>query len=204
MSTKEKILREALSQFADKGYSAVNLADIAAAVGIKTPSLYKHYKSKQDIFDSCVEMVSRRMMDIRNELHLPYSQEATFTYQETEEAQLLRIANALFLFFWKDETASRFRRMLLNERYHNEVLNKLYESLFIDGAIAHEERIFAELVTAGTLVKVDPHILAVRFYSPIYFLLQKFDMRPNDEAIALGELDDMVRDFCRMYKVKGV
>ncbi|WP_261797230.1 TetR/AcrR family transcriptional regulator [Candidatus Stoquefichus massiliensis] len=29
---------------------AVSVAQIADAVGIKVPSLYKHFKSKQDIF----------------------------------------------------------------------------------------------------------------------------------------------------------
>ena len=55
MSTKDRILSEALILFAEKGYSAVFVNDIADAVGIKAPSLYKHYKGKQDIFDSCVQ-----------------------------------------------------------------------------------------------------------------------------------------------------
>ena len=52
MTTKQKILNEALTLFSEKGYSAVYVSDIADAVGIKAPSLYKHYKSKQEIFDS--------------------------------------------------------------------------------------------------------------------------------------------------------
>ena len=48
MNTKDKILNEALKLFSQKGYSAVHLSEIAKAVNIKTPSLYKHYKSKQD------------------------------------------------------------------------------------------------------------------------------------------------------------
>ena len=50
MTTKQKILNEALTLFSEKGYNAVYVGDIAAAVGIKAPSLYKHYKSKKDIF----------------------------------------------------------------------------------------------------------------------------------------------------------
>lgn len=48
MTTKQKILNEALTLFAEKGYSAVYVGEIADAVGIKTPSLYKHYKNKQN------------------------------------------------------------------------------------------------------------------------------------------------------------
>ena len=49
MTTKQKILNEALTLFSERGYNAVYVGDIAAAVGIKAPSLYKHYKSKKDI-----------------------------------------------------------------------------------------------------------------------------------------------------------
>ena len=55
MSTGERIVYEALVLFSKKGYSDVYVAEIASAVGIKAPSLYKHFKSKQDIFDECAK-----------------------------------------------------------------------------------------------------------------------------------------------------
>lgn len=42
MNTKKRILDEALTLFSEKGYASVFVADIAKAVGIKAPSLYKH------------------------------------------------------------------------------------------------------------------------------------------------------------------
>ena len=55
MSAGERIVYEALVLFSKKGYSDVYVAEIASAVGIKAPSLYKHFKSKRDIFDECVK-----------------------------------------------------------------------------------------------------------------------------------------------------
>ena len=52
--TKDKILRKALHLFSRDGYEAVTVEKIAMAVGIKAPSLYKHYKGKRDIFDTIV------------------------------------------------------------------------------------------------------------------------------------------------------
>ena len=49
MSTKEKILDAALSLFAENGYDGTSVEQIAGIVGIKAPSLYKHYKGKEDI-----------------------------------------------------------------------------------------------------------------------------------------------------------
>ena len=49
MSTKEKILDAALTLFAENGYDGTSVEQIANVVGIKAPSLYKHYKGKEDI-----------------------------------------------------------------------------------------------------------------------------------------------------------
>ena len=95
MTTKQKILNEALSLFSEKGYSAVYVGDIAEAVGIKTPSLYKHYKSKQDIFNSCVEVFSERMENIRTDLRLPGSKVASFSYETVIDIITQSLINCL-------------------------------------------------------------------------------------------------------------
>ncbi len=46
MDTKHRILDEALTLFSEKGYANVFVGEIADRVGIKAPSLYKHYKNK--------------------------------------------------------------------------------------------------------------------------------------------------------------
>ena len=57
-TTKQRILIEAVKLFAKEGYEAVSVDQIANAVGIKAPSLYKHYKNKRDIFDSILRKYS--------------------------------------------------------------------------------------------------------------------------------------------------
>ncbi|WP_077596260.1 TetR/AcrR family transcriptional regulator [Oceanobacillus kimchii] len=47
---KKEIFNAALSAFANNGYEGTSLAQIADKVGIKKPSIYAHYKSKQDLF----------------------------------------------------------------------------------------------------------------------------------------------------------
>ena len=60
LPTKERIIAEASHLFAKKGYDAVNVEEIAQAVGIKAPSLYKHYKNKKEIFDAVVQAMNTR------------------------------------------------------------------------------------------------------------------------------------------------
>lgn len=200
MTTKEKILNEALILFSEKGYSDVFVGDIAAAVGIKAPSLYKHFKGKQEIFNSCVEKFFERMTQIRNELFLPDTPQSDVSYKTVDTEKITEFAVGLFMFYWKDDIASRFRKMLMIERYRNPELNRIYEELFVIGAVEYEEKIFAELIGTGVIKKEEPHIIALRFYTPIFYLLQKYDMWPEKEEEAKQELISMIQEFCETYK----
>lgn len=200
MSTKERILNEALRLFSEKGYSDVYVGEIAEAVGIKAPSLYKHYKGKKEIFESCVEKFYERMTQMRNDLLLPDTPSSRTSYEVADLNQIIEFAIGLFMFYWKDDVASRFRKMLMMERYRYQELNKIYEDLFVYGAVKYEESIFSSLITAGVIKKENPHIVALRFYTPIYYLLQKYDMHPEKEEEAKKELVSMVTEFCETYK----
>lgn len=199
MSTKQRILTEALALFAKKGYNAVYVGDIAEAVGIKAPSLYKHYKSKQAIFDSCIELFSLRMDEIKKTLLMPDTPNDEITYQTASMENIIDIATALFMFFLQDEVASKLRKIVTMERYHNPQLNKLFEDLFINGVVEYEEKLFSELMDAGIIKKDNPHTIALRFYTPIFYLLQKYDMMPDNTTDAKNELVAMVKEFCITY-----
>ena len=61
--TRDRILDSAERQFADKGYEATTLRDIAADVGIQNPSLYKHFASKADIYAAVLDRAVRPILD---------------------------------------------------------------------------------------------------------------------------------------------
>lgn len=53
MDKKQEIIEAAFELFCEKGYH-LSLSEIANAVGIKTPSLYSHFKSKDEILDQMI------------------------------------------------------------------------------------------------------------------------------------------------------
>lgn len=55
--TSQQIRQAALSFFCRYGYEGTSLADIADEVGIKKPSLYAHFASKEDLFLAIFESV---------------------------------------------------------------------------------------------------------------------------------------------------
>ncbi len=54
-STAERILDAAEDLFAAKGYSATSLGDVADRVGIRSPSLYNHFKNKEALYEAVLE-----------------------------------------------------------------------------------------------------------------------------------------------------
>ena len=46
---KDKIKREAMRLFVEHGVDAVSMRDIADAVGLKAPSLYAHFRSREEL-----------------------------------------------------------------------------------------------------------------------------------------------------------
>ncbi|MBE5891458.1 MAG: TetR/AcrR family transcriptional regulator [Lachnospiraceae bacterium] len=53
--TKELILQAAGEEFLQKGFQEASMRKIAGKVGITATALYRHYASKEDIFDAIVE-----------------------------------------------------------------------------------------------------------------------------------------------------
>ena len=56
---KEEILTVALHLFARDGYEAVSVSQIAGELDMTKGALYRHYKSKRDIFDCIVEWMEQ-------------------------------------------------------------------------------------------------------------------------------------------------
>jgi AcrR family transcriptional regulator len=52
--TKKKIIQKARELFAERGFSGATTAEIARRVGVSEAALYKHFKSKKDIFLGCI------------------------------------------------------------------------------------------------------------------------------------------------------
>ena len=57
---KEEILIAALHLFARDGYEAVSVSQIAGELDMTKGALYRHYKSKRDIFDSIVKRMEQQ------------------------------------------------------------------------------------------------------------------------------------------------
>jgi len=68
VSTADKILDAAEARFAARGFSATSLGDIADEVGIRTPSLYKHFPSKKELYAAVMARLIDPFVELLNEI----------------------------------------------------------------------------------------------------------------------------------------
>lgn len=66
--TANRILDAAEELFAQNGYGATSLRDIAAKVGLQQPALYKHFAGKDDLYRQVYERALKPMTDLMDEV----------------------------------------------------------------------------------------------------------------------------------------
>jgi AcrR family transcriptional regulator len=60
-STAERIAQLALQHFADRGYDAASLNDIAVSAWIKKASLYAHFTGKDELYTTVLDLALQRV-----------------------------------------------------------------------------------------------------------------------------------------------
>jgi AcrR family transcriptional regulator len=61
--TAAAVLDAALTLFAERGYHGTAVSQIAASLGIRTPSLYNHMRSKQDLLEAIIGPTTDGILD---------------------------------------------------------------------------------------------------------------------------------------------
>ena len=172
-NTKERILNESLKLFSQNGYEAVGVIQIAAAVGIKAPSLYKHYKNKRAIFDSILERVNEMDSDQAQSHEMPNGtvDEVREDYNNVPFDKICEYTRAMFLHWAEEEFSRNFRRLLTLEQYKTREMGELYQQYLSGGPVQYMADIFNAMV--GSQSKA--YQLAVEFYSPIFLMYSLYD-----------------------------
>ena len=201
MSTKKRILDEALTLFSEKGYANVFVADIAGAVGIKAPSLYKHYKSKQDIFNAILDEMKSNYDKQAHSLNLNGENAVAdaMVFSDVSEDGLVQMGVGLFMYFLHDEYVQKFRKMLTIEQFQNSELAEIFTKQYADEPLNYQSAMFSILCADGVLKEYNPDVMALQFYAPIYMILTMCDRQPQREGELVTLLENHIRQFSKIY-----
>ena len=181
MSTKERIMYAALDLFSKKGYDGVGVDLIAENAGLKGPSLYRHFKGKEDIFNSMIELVAS------------HYEEGFGLKQEQEELpdsmeELIENAMRKIQFTMHDDIIRKTRRILAMEQFRSKRMAELTSCYHLENLQRVYADIFAGMMEKGILKQENPEILALEFVSPVSLLIHMYDRQPEREEEVLDKI----------------
>lgn len=179
--TRQKILAKALELFSVRGYDAVSVGQIAAAVGIKAPSLYNHFPSKRAIFDAIVEATAAQYEadTDRIDIHVQNARQDIPVFTRITEDGLLEKVRQIFFYSLHNETISRFRRMMTLEQFRSPELAALYSRRYVERVTEYHAGIFRSLIAAGELRDEDAGAMALCYVAPVITLIASVTASPS-------------------------
>lgn len=179
MNTKEKILSKSLDLFSKYGYSDVSMENIAKEVGIKAPSIYKHFKSKKIIFDTIIKDAVIRVDNKLDDVDIYKTIRNGHTSLNIEKLSI-----DIFKYLLHDTFVLKVRKMLSIEMYKNPQAMQYYVEKFIENPMTKQQEII-EYYGLGKFS--DLKVLSTIFYSPILLAVKLYDADPKkeDELIEL-------------------
>jgi AcrR family transcriptional regulator len=101
---RREIIEAAFDCFAERGYHATGIADIAVRLGIGHGTFYRYFENKRDIVDHVITDLITRVVEALAEENAPDAVDTLAGYR----AQTVRIGNALTRIFSTDPRLARF------------------------------------------------------------------------------------------------
>ena len=189
---KEEILIVALHLFARDGYEAVSVSQIAGELDMTKGALYRHYKSKRDIFDSIVKRMEQQDGEQARENEVPEEsiEKTPEEYQNVSFDDFVEYSKSMFEYWTEDDFASSFRKMLTIEQFRSEEMQKLYQQYLVSGPTGYVKDLFQNMKIK------DPEENAVKFYANMFFYYSMYD-GAADKTQAKCQFEQILHVFCR-------
>ena len=190
--TKERILLAALDMFAEKGYAGTNLRELAGSLGLGKSSLYRHFESKEQIWNELLdEMIVYYAARFGSADRLP-------PVPDSLEG-LVQLTMALVDFTVHDEKVIKTRKLLSIEQFRDQRARALAGKHFLTGLTDMFTPILSGMMDKGLLVRDDPKMLAFAYTAPISALIRQADRTPEQAEAIIGEVEAYSRHFVKTY-----
>ena len=168
---KEEILIVALHLFARDGYEAVSVSQISGELDMTKGALYRHYKSKRDIFDCIVQRMEQQDSEQARQNEVPEEsiEKVPEEYQNVSVEDFVGYSKSMFEYWTEDDFASSFRKMLTIEQFRSEEMQNLYQQYLVSGPAEYVKDLFKNMEIKN------PEEEAVKFYANMFFYYSMYD-----------------------------
>ena len=195
MSTKEKILDAALTLFAENGYDGTSVEQIANIVGIKAPSLYKHYKGKEDILNALIDSAETRYEEM-------FGSENNIGKVPQRWEEFIKVTMERISFTMRDPIIRKTRMLLVQEQFRNERISEVTTRHQLDGIQGMFAKIIKGMIDVGIVKNDDPALLAAELTAPAVLQIARSDRQPQCEIECMEYIEKHLRHFCKVYMKK--
>ena len=192
---KEEILIVALHLFARDGYEAVSVSQIAGELDMTKGALYRHYKSKRDIFDCIVQRMEQQDSEQARQNEVPEEsiEKVPEEYQNVSVEDFVGYSKSMFEYWTEDDFASSFLKMLTIEQFRNEEMQNLYQQYLVSGPAEYVKDLFKNMEIKN------PEEEAVKFYANMFFYYSVYD-GAADKAKVKGQFEHMLNKIVEEMK----
>lgn len=171
--TLEQIKKVSMPLFARQGYEGTSLSEIAQGVGIKKPSIYAHFKGKEDLFFAVFEDVLQDQVQVMEQLvskaNLTDTEKVLYDFmrqncmyfqQQEEKAAFLKRAMLFPPAALQEELKERFLRQ---EEQLLELLNLIFSEGLKNGNLRPNK---LDYLIAAFLAMLDGLFIQLYYYTP--------------------------------------
>ena len=194
MNRKEEIVLITLELAAEKGLANVSMSMIADKIGIKKPSLYKHFASKEEIVEAMYEYLRRQAKEKANIKPIDYS---TFFAGKTVYEILQSVVRG-YIQMNHQEKMLNFYKVIYSERSLNPMAAKIVAEE-TDKMMIATKQLFYAMEVHKVLHFTNPDMSAVSFAMTIHGLMDYELDQSNGECKDSSDgklLEDYLKWFC--------
>ena len=194
--TKERILEAALEMFSQNSYAGTNIRELSASLGLVKSGVYKHYESKEAIWNALLDQMIAYYADhFGSADHLP-------SVPDSPE-DLTRLTMRMVNVTVHDEKIAMTRKVLTLEQFRDPRARELATKHFLTGLTDMFTHIFTGMMEKGLLRKDDPAMLALAYTAPISALIHLCDREPEKTDEAMAQIEAFSRHFIKVYGEAG-
>ena len=196
MNRKEEIILATLKLASERGLGNVSMSQIAEKVGIQKPSLYNHFKSKDEIITAMYQFFREKS---KNNLSLENINYSDFIKGKTLEKVLIQsISN--YTKINTDDDLFAFYKVVYSER----AVNPIAAKIIIDETnkmIAATKELFVALKAQKKLFTDDIDMTAVSFAMTVHSIMDyRFDFLCSKETIPQDDImQNYIKWFCGQF-----
>lgn len=138
---KVLILRAALCEFSEKGFSSSRMDDIAKLAGVAKGTLYLHFKDKEALFSALIEQLLSPMVQ-QIEAPLPAGESIRTHLEKFLQTLLAKLTHS---------PEASILRLLITEGFRFPNLTKLYYETIVHRGLKGIEKLLLQAVKNGEM-----------------------------------------------------